>query len=283
MKAFPDCLLLAIFATLCSTACGGGLKVNSQWRDHDIVVDGMHDEWQGEMTYVEKKKVAVGFSNDADYLYVSVHTSDRSVERQVMARGLYLWVDPKGGTGHIFGIRFPIGLIEMGGMLRGRGHRADLESMRENFKKSLANLELTLPGEDEPKLMRVNEARGIEVEIGDMQDGLVYEVKIPLRRDAAHPYAVGVESGKSVGVGFETVKFDREQLRGQGGRGGGGFGGGGRGGGFGGGRSGGRGGGRGSGFSRPQIPDQFKLWAKVKLAEQGQSASAEVIQGVVSE
>ena len=283
MKVVPERFLLAFFAVLLLTACGGGLKVNSRWLDSDITVDGKNEEWQGGMTVVEKKKVSIGFFNDADYLYVSVHSSDRNLQRQVMARGFYLWLDPSGGTRRDFGIRFPIGLIEMGGMLRGRGQRADLESMRENFKKSLANLELTLPGEDEPKLMRVNEARGIEVEIGDMQDGLVYEVKIPLRQDAAHPYAVGVESGKPVGVGFETVKFDRQQLHGQGGRGGGGFGGGGRGGGFGGGRRGGMGGGRGGGFNRPQMPEQFKLWAKVRLAGQGQSASAELIGGLESE
>ncbi len=287
MRGSVQVLILASIVGGFTSSCGSSLKVNSKWRGQEIAVDGVDEEWQGGLTYVEKKEVTLGFFNDADYLYVSLRSSDRDIQRQVMSTGFYIWFDNDGGSDHEFGIRFPMGMIEMGLMNRGgrsRG-RPDVESMRENFEKSLLNLEIIKPGQDEPQLMRLSEARGIEIEVGDMEKGFVYEIKVPLHQNDAHPYAINVEKGKSVGVGFETVKFDPSELRAQRGQGGG-FGGGGRGGsgggGLGGGRGGGMGGGRGGGFNRPQPPEQFKLWTKVTLSRPDAATTVEVVEEVGS-
>lgn len=260
------------FLTVMSMSCGGGLELTSQWRDRDVTIDGRHEEWQGGMSFIEKENVSVGFFNDQDFLYVSMTTTNREIRRQFMAMGFTLWFDPNGGREKEFGIKFPVGMFEMGMMMRGRGRSEDIESLRENFEKSLLDLEIIMPGEEEPRRMPIAEATGIEVKIGDPKEELVYEIKVPLHKSETYPYAIAAKVEKPVGVGFETSQIDREKMREQMGSGGIG---GGRPGGFGGGK-GGFGGGRGGMMGgRPQMPEQFKLWATVQLGSEDSPSSAQ--------
>ncbi len=265
--------LFTLFATM-ALGCGGSTKLSSQWADRQIKVDGAQTEWDGGVSFIENKNVALGFFNDDEYLYVSMTTTDRKVQSQFMAMGFRLWLDPNGGKDRSFGVKFPVGMTDLGIMLRGRGQSQDLEAMKEHFQKSLVNLELTLPGEEEPRLLRVEEAQGIEVKVGDMQDGLVYEIKVPLHKSDDHPFAIQAKPGKPIGVGFETAQFDRkkmrEQMQNSGSRG--------RPSGFGGGRGGSggrRGGGQGGRMGqRPEGPEPFKIWASVALSSADSEASA---------
>jgi hypothetical protein len=271
-------LTFIILLSSIGLGCGSSLKLDSQWRDRVISVDGKHEEWQEGMNFVEKENVAVGFFNDEDYLYVSMTTSNRDIQRQFMAMGFAIWFDPDGGKKKEFGILFPVGMMEMGLMMRGRGQSQDIETLRENFKKSLNDLEIFMPGEKEPRRMPVADATGIEVTVGDSHEQLIYEIKVPLHKSEIHPYAIAAKADKPIGIGFETAQLDREKMRERMGRGGmgsrppgGGSGGvgGGRGG-FGGGRGGGMGG-------RPQMPEQFKLWAQVQLSSEGSTQKAQLI------
>ena len=277
MKYLKQLTFIILLSSI-GLGCGSSLKLDSQWRDRVISVDGKHEEWQEGMNFVEKENVAVGFFNDEDYLYVSMTTSNRDIQRQFMAMGFAIWFDPDGGKKKEFGILFPVGMMEMGLMMRGRGQSQDIETLRENFKKSLNDLEIFMPGEKEPRRMPVADATGIEVTVGDSHEQLIYEIKVPLHKSEIHPYAIAAKADKPIGIGFETAQLDREKMRERMGRGGmgsrppgGGSGGvgGGRGG-FGGGRGGGMGG-------RPQMPEQFKLWAQVQLSSEGSTQKAQLI------
>lgn len=277
MKYLKQLTFIILLSSI-GLGCGSSLKLDSQWRDRVISVDGKHEEWQEGMNFIEKENVAVGFFNDEDYLYVSMTTSNRDIQRQFMAMGFAIWFDPDGGKKKEFGILFPVGMMEMGLMMRGRGQSQDIETLRENFKKSLNDLEIFMPGEKEPRRMPVADATGIEVTVGDSHEQLIYEIKVPLHKSEIHPYAIAAKADKPIGIGFETAQLDREKMRERMGRGGmgsrppgGGSGGvgGGRGG-FGGGRGGGMGG-------RPQMPEQFKLWAQVQLSSEGSTQKAQLI------
>ncbi|MCH8020637.1 hypothetical protein IH785_12330 [candidate division KSB1 bacterium] len=276
MKYLKQLTFIILLSSI-GLGCGSSLKLDSQWRDRVISVDGKHEEWQEGMNFVEKENVAVGFFNDEDYLYVSMTTSNRDIQRQFMAMGFAIWFDPDGGKKKEFGILFPVGMMEMGLMMRGRGQSQDIATLRENFKKSLNDLEIFMPGEKEPRRMPVADATGIEVTLGDSHEQLIYEIKVPLHKSEIHPYAIAAKADKPIGIGFETAQLDREKMRERMGRGGmgsrppGGSGGG-RGG-MGGGR-GGRGGGMGG---RPQMPEQFKLWAQVQLSSEGSTQKAQLI------
>lgn len=118
--------------------------------------------------------------------------------------------------------------------------------------------------------MKIEEAKGIEVKAVPSSGLLIYELKIPLVQTEQHPFAVGAQPGKTIGVGFETAKFDPSQMRQR--RAGGTPGGRGMPP-MGGGRSRGGMGGMGEFGRGPQMSESLKIWAKIKLAL-GQSNQA---------
>lgn len=260
------CILMALTA-----GCGSQLQLNSHLPDQEIKIDGIVDDWQDALIYIEKKNVSVGLANDEDFLYLCLVSTDRDLQRQIIASGFTLWFDPDGTQKKSFGIKFPVGLMESGMLMRpAPGMEPDFEAMRENLDRALLEIELILP-DQKIKRIRVADLQGIEVKFGDLAEKLIYEIKVPLAQTEWHPFAIGIAAGRQLGIGFETSDIDREAMREKMGRGG--FGGG-RGG-FGG-RRGGSGGGR-RGGARPQMPSKFKMWVVVQLDSENQPASARLV------
>ena len=290
----------------------GGPKVESRWLDRKVSIDGGAGEWEGALYDLDGTRLLVGVMNDGTDLYLCLGTEDRGLRRQVLLQGLTLWIDPDGGTKKAFGIHFPLGIRPadtFAGRWRGRGHGgeaagdsvpgpadstgAGADTVREKGRwgagtrpgetvpDSTAQLEI-LPGELPGTRMSVVDAEGIALRLGLKDEAFVYELRIPLSRDDAHPYAVGAPAGKTIGLGLETPKMSlpgfRRERGGEGTEGppGGGSPGGGRGGGrggwrgghgggaWGGGEGGWRGGGRGGMQRGPAEP--LNVWMKVKLA-----------------
>ncbi|MFQ5630529.1 MAG: hypothetical protein ACE5I1_17285, partial [bacterium] len=224
MRTFHRILSLQLLAMILF-GCGSGLQMNSNWRDRNITVDGVLNEWQGSTSFIEKQNVVVGFFNDSENLYVSLTSSDRILQRQFMMMGFTLWLDAKGGKSRDFGVKFPVGLMEMGQEMRGQMQDEGFSDMRGRFEESLADLEIIMRKKGGAHRMQVAEAKGIEVKIAGIPQNLVYEIKIPLAISAAHPFAVDAEAGQAISIGFETVKLDRQAMQdrmGGGFRGGGG-------------------------------------------------------------
>jgi hypothetical protein len=158
----------------------------------------------------------------------------------------------------------------MEGMQR---ERPDPEMMRKAFERTLDELEILGPGEDDRKRISVEEAEGLEISVRNETGLLTYELQIPLKSLGKSSYAVGATAGALVGIGLEVPKPDMDEMRDMmKGRGGGMSPGGRQPGGRppGGGRPGGMGGGRGGmgmrSGRRSQIPDGLKIWAKLQLA-----------------
>ncbi len=262
-------LILAVISQL---GCGS-LKVESKWREREIVVDGKSDDWVGALQYFEKKKVSVGMRNDDSFFYMCLIIDQPQLRDQIMAQGLQLWFDPEGGDEKKFGIKFPIGMGRMRPNQEvteeDRERMQDQERRQEIFENSLAELEILSAGIDEGIRMAVEEAKGIEIQLKMYSGQVVYECKIPLLTSEGMPYVIKALAGGVIGVGLESPK---QAMRGMGGGmpGGGGKGGGmPGGGGMGGGRGGGTGGtpmGRSGHSGNQQMPEELKVWASVQLA-----------------
>jgi len=243
-------------------------ELSSAWKDREIAVDGKSGDWQHAVAYIEKTNAAIGLLNDEHHLYVCLTTMDRITATQIAASGFTVWLDPEGGKKKTFGIRFPLGLQESGEPMKIKESLRDPKKFRALFEDLGSEMEILGPGQDQ----RVRTLRwaieGIEVSAGYSEGRFVYELKLPLARNAAQPYGIGTDPGKQIGLGFETPELNREammsQAKGQRGGGLGGRGGGGRGGGRGGGKGGGKGGMRPGGA----IPEAFELWTKVALSAQ---------------
>jgi len=249
--------ILILFSFLL-VGCGNSkLELNSNWRDREITVDGKNTEWRGAMLFFEEDNVSVGLLNDENFFYICMIAEDQFIRAQVMRQGFTLWFDPEGGKEKTFGIKYPIGM-QASGMPRGmRRDEQNLERSSEAPRRPMIELEILGPGKDELKKMPIAEAKGIDIHIEFSSGMLVYELKVPLIQSEQHPYAIGAEAGSSVGIGLETAKMEKQDVKGE--------------------MSGGRGsptggmrgeaGGRGMpGGRRPQMRKSLKIWAVVQLA-----------------
>ncbi len=240
--------------------------------------------------------VDIGVANDAEFLYLTLSTADRALQRQAIMRGLEVWIDPKGRQGKILGVRYPLGMLDRGiqgiesaggqapvGDFQGRRLRDEQDELRragpaqlqDAFERVLATQQPMLLGKDGKEIRSLSMLGEKDVRVMvTLADGrLVYEARFPLAGQYPLP-PLPSEPGKNIAVGFRTRQIDfqrafqnRDNFTGQAG---GGFGGvqgddglGGRGGGFG--QGGGRRGGRPGGFSGNSF-QPIEKWTKVTLA-----------------
>jgi hypothetical protein len=272
---------LALAAALLAPSLLQAIELPSSWRNADVTVDGVADEWSGHMLPIPGQPLSVGVLNDGGFVYICVKTSDDATKKKILGVGLSVYLDASGKEKEGFGIRFPVG--------RSRRDPLDLppgdvdSTTAEKVSVAAAGRDLqVLGGEaDDAGLMRVSDAKPIEAAVAEDESGLVVELKVPLAFTVTSPHAVETTPGATISLGLETTrpKMKREGggESGRGGRGGFGMGGGGMrgggGGGFGGMRGGGRGGRRGGGdgagadeaksYGKP-----LKLWLSVPLAKE---------------
>jgi hypothetical protein len=250
-------------------------KIASRWKDNSIIIDGNQTDWQGNNLRVPKgKHITVGVLNDESYLYLTLSTIDRALMMKVLRLGFTVWLDPKGGTKEILGIKYPTGLSGTGQ----RSTRPDLgpasrmpniAQMIRSLPESQPWIEILGPRKSDIFQIPATDTTGIQVRLDYSEFGqLVYEMKIPLGGLPDYPYTLAMTSGDKLGIGFVTGSAGLSAMRGS--RSGGGRPGG-RPGGMPGGMPRGRPGGRpGAGMSggsvRPTFIDSFTYWMQVTIA-----------------
>jgi hypothetical protein len=261
-------VVIPLLAAIALDAADKKQRIDSHWRDHDIVVDGDNGDWSGPLVPVDEHQgLMAAAANDEQFLYILLRTRDAAVRAQILGQGFIVWFDPGGGEKKNFGVKYPVGMgaDEMPG--RGRGFRRADAGAPADPAQGVAppeppnRLEVFGPEKDDARSLVADKAPGLSVKVGQVEGALVYELKVPLARTDASPYAIRSKSGALIGFGLETLKKERPKREG-----GGGFGGlGGSGG-----RGGmGRGGGMGPGGMRPggyEPPKPLKVWTTLQLA-----------------
>jgi hypothetical protein len=266
------CLALAVAVAAASAGLFASTRqrMDSQWRDRDIAIDGDSGDWPGPLRPVDPNHpIMASAVNDGQSLYLVLSTSDASVRRQILRQGLIVWFDPTGGEKKHFGIKFPVGLMaeepasrRRGGFPRnpaggsGSSDPGPADPARsgaiDQAEEPVNRLEVYGPNKDDAHNFVTGMAPGIAVKIGQVEGYFVYELKVPLTVTADRPYAIEAKPGGAIGLGLETPKVERPSGErssmggfGRGGRGGRGM------------------GGRGGQFE-PVKP--LKIWASLQLA-----------------
>lgn len=245
-----------LLASIALSGCSSTVELASAWKTGEITIDGRDDDWSNATTYVKNAAVSIGAKNDNEYLYLCLIATPQT-QRQIFMQGLTVWFDAEGSQNKTFGIHFPLGMQGGGQRPLSRDPNENTEKMRAQIELARRELEIIGPGKDERQRILLMQLHDLTLRFGNSQDLLVYELKVPLRRSAKHPYAIGVENGQFVSVGFEVGDTRGERLAGGPPAGSP--------------ESGGRG--RGRGGSAPQnIPvrgereDVLRMWAKVQLS-----------------
>jgi hypothetical protein len=268
-------VLFCVGLAIVSVSASEKPQFASQLRDIAMTIDGKFDDWHGNLQPFEAAPVAVQFVNDGEYLYMRLTASSPLERREIMRQGFTVWFDPAGGTKKHFGVRYPVverggddpragGYGGFGGRRGGDRERDPGEQESTPEPSPTERIDVLGPGKDDARMLTRDHAQGVDAAARTEAGVLQYELKVPLVRNAEHPYAIEMNAGRPIGVGLETGKLQRPSFGGEGGRGGG-FGGGmgGRGGGMGGRGGGMRGGG---GREGSQEPKPIKGWGLVTIA-----------------
>ena len=182
------------------------------------MIDGIPSEWRGATTWVQSPNCAVGVKNDADYLYLCLSSPLEEIAVQIVMRGFTVWLDPEGDGGRTFGIHCPIGSPmgtgkpkELGEVARDQARFQEM--IVDRLKNAGSVLEIVGADNDSGTRLTAGDAPGIEVALGYQDGRVVYELKVPLRRDERHPYAIGIKGNKHrIGVGFQTPEITRDEM-----------------------------------------------------------------------
>lgn len=236
----------------------GEVELKSLWRQQDILIDGIEDDWANKLTVFEKEKFSIGIQNDEMYLYLILVSSDRSLQRRISGLGMTVWFDPSGGTDKKIGIRYPIGFQGMRPDLTQSepSREFDPERFREQNQRNLIEAELLFDGASNGERFSVMDAKAIQIRIGRTLEKFVYELRVPLQRSEEFAHAIWLDKNSPIGIGIETGEINIEEFRQQ----------------MGGMRGGQRGGMRPRGGNMPQPErgqmsmEPLKFWAKVSLS-----------------
>lgn len=161
------------------------------------------------MFYIPDAQLTAGIRNDSTDIYIILKATSRQQSFQIMGLGLTIWFDPSGGASQKFGIHFPLGGREGGEYMRRNGDdNADASQTQNPGFTDITPNELEILGANEngPVRLTIADAKGIELQINNSPNGLIYELKVPLHKSPEHPYAIDA-NGKNVGIGFEGGKF----------------------------------------------------------------------------
>lgn len=212
---FVICITINIMA-----GCAKPIELNSKWRDFEITIDGIDNEWGSATIYAEKAKVSLTLLNDNNYMYIRFYSRDRGVQMQMVGMGFTIWFDPDGGKNKTLGIRFPLGMKDTGMPMMAKNREENSEELEKMIKESLDEMEILGHGKDEYHRMTLIQAKiqGINVKLGKSNGNLIYELKIPLNQNEQHPFAIGIntteiDTSTVIGIGFETPEFDLEEMK----------------------------------------------------------------------
>src|SRR3954469_13675135 len=111
VRAFFTVLVIILIASAAGVFAAKRQRIDSRWRDRDVVIDGDNGEWAGPLRPVEENHpVLTEVVNDGQFLYLVLSTNDATARRQIMRQGLTVWFDPAGGDRKHFGVKFPVGM-----------------------------------------------------------------------------------------------------------------------------------------------------------------------------
>ncbi|MBN1625591.1 MAG: hypothetical protein JW944_03625, partial [Deltaproteobacteria bacterium] len=186
------------------------VEVSSKWRDKDITIDAIDNEWEDKQYNDEKTQTSIGISNDDSYVYMCITTKDTEIQTAVVQQGFIVWLNGDGTKAKQLGIRFPV--VEERGARGGQegtppggqGAPPGQGGPGGGSQVSLTELKILTSKKDEGTTFSRDDAgkMGISAIMRNLNNELIYELKVPLKKTDKEPYAVSPSELNKIGVGF---------------------------------------------------------------------------------
>ncbi|MBU1097618.1 MAG: hypothetical protein KKB34_14140 [Bacteroidetes bacterium] len=218
-KYFSSWYLFAAVITQIFIGCYSQNVITSGYSSEDITIDGQQMDWENKLNFVEDNKMSVGFTNNDDYLFVALITSDRININKILTLGLTVWLEPENGKK--IGVRFPQKFeMKSLGMMRpesGIDNDGNERNLREEINELIAsNKEISILNEDEYSLYLFDGTNkvGFSAELGLVKGQFVYELQIPLEGNSLSPITLNANPGEKVEIEIVTGEFEKPEMAG---------------------------------------------------------------------
>lgn len=268
-RLFTHLSLVTFMLVLAMTGYSKEESVESKWAVQPLTIDGLDDDWTGDVLTSEKKlKVDYAVRNDAQNIYVLFVFKDPKFLSTINDSGITLYFNTEGKKkkDHSFHfIKQQVAPDELIAYLERRGELLT-EEQRQTIKEK--------PGYIVYMAERVGKKDKEAAEATQIPDILkpafriyrkgkevIYEFRVPLAKSETSPDGIGADPGRTVKVGFEWGGMTEELLK----------------------RRSGAGAGRGqdaedsvyrvssksdaSATRKPSMPKKYNFWVDVKLAQ----------------
>ncbi len=219
-------VMFGVLTAILMTGCKAK-QIQSIWKQDPVTIDGQRDDWQDKAIYLESEQALIGVQNDENYLYLMFTSGIRSTQFQVMRQGLFVWFSSGKDESRRFGIHFPLAR-------KARRSAAENETAEKGAEKpdhegksvlESTKMEIFQPGESHGKTMDLAGLPGIEAKISRGYGEMVYELKVPLKKDDSHPFAISAAPGQALHLEFVVPSVEEKPQRNRRPAGVGGFGG----------------------------------------------------------
>jgi hypothetical protein len=206
-------LLCAVLLTAALQGCTGAVEVASIAPSTPIVIDGKADDWQGHLLYYRDAKLTIGVSNDKNFLYLCVMSSDQTVYRSILMRGITVWFDTTGGKGQYFGIRYPLEMAEAEMPMNREEPPGSMDDMMKRRADDASKLAVLGAKKDSRTEILLPGKHGVDARIGYKTGVFVYEMKLPLGTEIADGLTLGFSPDNLLSIRFETPEADKRMGR----------------------------------------------------------------------
>lgn len=207
--------LILTVTTILFTGCGEK-EINSIWKQSEITIDGNQSDWEGKLHYLSDQKSAIGIANDNDYLYLCLATNDTAKMFRFFSAGFTVWIESKNSDEKL-GIQYPMRPGEMTGMMQPRNRqneseRPDVKVRLNEFKAQQSEIGIVNKDNFPLTVYPLTNELGLNVDLGVQMGLLVYEMKIPLKKDLYGGHNLKSSPGDELTIGFESGDFQRPNI-----------------------------------------------------------------------
>ena len=209
-KTVYSFFLCFVVLALCSPGIAKDKIVQSQWVATAPNIDGSNSDWEGgTLTLYKKTQVDYAFRNDADNLYVIFIFNDpRQFMSTIRDSGIILWLNTDGKKKKNYGIKFAIKTVSADNYIQIVEEMLG-ETMSEEKKQQIMAKESyqifhneVIDKEGEAPVIASGPTAPVFNTTGG-RETVVYEFKVPIKRDESHPVGIGTQPGGSFTIGFE--------------------------------------------------------------------------------
>lgn len=202
--------VLAAVAAAVAGACGSGAPeppgqlLDSRVPSADITVDGLRQDWEGNLTRVGGRDVFAGFHRTGDALYMAVVSQDPGFDARVFRSGLTVWFDTAAARRRAHGIRFPV--FGPGARSRLRADSAPGRPDRERLLRAAGTDVVLVTEEAGETRVSPAESEGLEVAASVDRGLFTWELRVPLvpLDGDGSPHALAAAPGDTISVGLQA-------------------------------------------------------------------------------